>query len=194
MATLALAVAGAAVGTALLRVAATVAVALIVDWPKVLFGDFLEKCKLGHLGRRPPHRYGNSTVVREHSAQLPARRRFVAKELQPLLADHCIEALLRCDRQCLRGADAPIDVRRPFGGHIEHRLADVDTDDLDRVPELLLDEARDDAGAAGNVEHSARRGERKAFERHRGEGPEQRTDEVLLVHLRKARGVHRVGR
>ena len=104
----------------------------------------------------PPDDKGHASARPQHAMHLPQGREAVGKELHPLLADHHVEcrggegeggctALHPHPCWCLRAGDR------------QHPPMEVETDDHASGSRVVSSHARHNAGAAGDIQHTAAR-------------------------------------
>ena len=169
-------------------------VSLIDDRAEVALGDRLEPGEHRDLVGRAPGGDPEPAAGGQRPAHLPRGGRAVGKELQALLAGDHVEALALGQRQVERAAVTPGDGRRHGTRHFQHAGADVHADDGPAGPDAFARQSRHDASAATDVEHPLAGGGPQAIEQHLGPRAEERADQPLLVHRRKALLVVGVGR
>jgi hypothetical protein len=140
----------------------------------------------GHFHVGAPGAHRQPAPLGQRAAHLACGRGPVGEELHALLADHHVEPLVVAQRRGGGVALTPVDPGALPSRHREHGRAQVHADDLARVAQPLLREARDDAGAAGDVEEAIAGAKGDLHEHVLGPGAEERPDQGPLVHLRKA--------
>ena len=159
------------------------------------FGDHLQLAEDRDLGGRAPGGHAEPALRGQRLPHLARRQRPIGEELQALLADHHVETA----RRRSSGRSRALPSRQVTPGATARATSSIaglisTPTTVPPGPDPLVGDPRHDAGAAGDVEHPVAGCRAQAIEQHLGPRTEERADQPLLVHRRKALLVVRVGR
>jgi hypothetical protein len=129
---------------------------------------------------RPP------PAAADHAAHLAHGACLVGEELQPLLAQHRVDAPVR-EAEIERAALEPFDRRSPRRRQrprdADHAGVEIDSDDVPGRTDPLGGDARHHAGAACHVEHALARREPRGVDQQRRPPPEDVARHIAFVEL-----------